>query len=94
MVHTLNNILLTSTELFDLRNQLKDLKTESSWSLFACLYRSWCHSPVATVSLCLLAQTYKHACDLLQIFGDIEVTVDFLTEIDKLVQLIESPIFT
>ena len=26
--------------------------------------------------------------------GDIEVTVDFLTEIDKLVQLIESPIFT
>ena len=26
--------------------------------------------------------------------GDLEVTVDFLTEIDKLVQLIESPIFT
>ena len=25
--------------------------------------------------------------------GDIEVTVDFLKEIDKLVQLIESPIF-
>ncbi|GFS70456.1 protein VAC14 homolog [Nephila pilipes] len=94
MVHTLNNILLTSTELFDLRNQLKDLKTENSWSLFACLYRSWCHSPVAIVSLCLLTQTYKHACDLLQTFGDIEVTVDFLTEIDKLVQLIESPIFT
>ncbi|KAG8179485.1 hypothetical protein JTE90_027197 [Oedothorax gibbosus] len=94
MVHTLNSILLTSTELFVLRNQLKDLNTENSWSLFACLYRSWCHSPVATVSLCLLAQTYKHACDLLHIFGDIEVTVDFLTEIDKLVQLIESPIFT
>ncbi|KFM68961.1 Protein VAC14-like protein, partial [Stegodyphus mimosarum] len=94
MVHTLNSILLTSTELFELRNQLKDLKTESSWSLFACLYRCWCHSPVATVSLCLLAQTYKHACDLLHLFADIEVTVDFLTEIDKLVQLIESPIFT
>ena len=27
MVHTLNTILLTSTELFQLRNQLKDLKT-------------------------------------------------------------------
>ena len=27
-------------------------------------------------------------------FGSIEVTVEFLTEIDKLVQLIESPIFT
>ncbi|XP_054714365.1 protein VAC14 homolog [Uloborus diversus] len=94
MVHTLNSILLTSTELFELRNQLKELKTESSWSLFVCLYRSWCHSPVATVSLCLLSQNYKHACDLLHLFSDIEVTVEFLTEIDKLVQLIESPIFT
>lgn len=27
MVHTLNTILLTSTELFQLRNQLKDLRT-------------------------------------------------------------------
>ena len=26
--------------------------------------------------------------------GDLEVTVDFLTDVDKLVQLIESPIFT
>lgn len=25
--------------------------------------------------------------------GDLEITVDFLTEVDKLVQLIESPIF-
>lgn len=25
--------------------------------------------------------------------GDLEITVEFLTEIDKLVQLIESPIF-
>ncbi|XP_064641038.1 protein VAC14 homolog isoform X2 [Lineus longissimus] len=94
MVQTLNSILLTSTELFELRMQLKDLKTEESCKLFCCLYKSWCHSAIATVSLCLLAQTYKHACDILHLFGDIEVTVDFLTEIDKLVQLIESPIFT
>ncbi|XP_022367094.1 protein VAC14 homolog isoform X2 [Enhydra lutris kenyoni] len=66
MVHTLNTILLTSTELFQLRNQLKDLKTLN----------------------------YRHAYDLIQKFGDLEVTVDFLTEVDKLVQLIECPIFT
>nr|XP_054748372.1 protein VAC14 homolog [Lytechinus pictus] len=94
MVQTLNTILLTSTELFELRSKLKDLKTEASCSLFCCLYKSWCHSPVATVSLCLLTQNYKHSCDLIYQFGDLEVTVDFLTEIDKLVQLIESPIFT
>ncbi|KAK7830394.1 hypothetical protein U0070_018902, partial [Myodes glareolus] len=147
MVHTLNTILLTSTELFQLRNQLKDLKTLESQNLFCCLYRSWCHNPVTTVSLCFLTQNYRHAYDLIQKLyplivvqspskdqewpcchlpvlssrawditkafrlgcydipngetfldcppsGDLEVTVDFLTEVDKLVQLIECPIFT
>lgn len=37
-------------------------------------YRSWCHSPVATFSLCLLSQVYDHACDLLQEFADMEVS--------------------
>ncbi|XP_047427073.1 protein VAC14 homolog [Mugil cephalus] len=94
MVQTLNTILLTSAELFQLRNQLKDLRTQESCALFCCLYRSWCHNPVATVSLCFLTQNYKHAYDLIQKFGNLEVTVDFLMEVDKLVQLIESPIFT
>ncbi|XP_026539978.1 protein VAC14 homolog [Notechis scutatus] len=94
MVHTLNTILLTSSELFQLRNQLKDLKSPESRNLFCCLYRSWCHNPVTTVSLCFLTQNYKHAYDLIQKFGDLEVTVDFLIEVDKLVQLIECPIFT
>lgn len=94
MVQTLNTILLTSTELFELRNRLKDLGTQESCGLFCCLYRSWCHNPVATISLCLLTQNYEHTCSLLHLFSDLEVTVEFLTEIDKLVQLIESPIFT
>ncbi|XP_061701574.1 protein VAC14 homolog [Syngnathoides biaculeatus] len=94
MVQTLNTILLTSAELFQLRNQLKDLRTPENCALFCCLYRSWCHNPVATVSLCFLTQNYKHAYDLIQKFGGLEVTVDFLMEVDKLVQLVESPIFT
>ncbi|CAG5089147.1 Similar to Vac14: Protein VAC14 homolog (Rattus norvegicus) [Cotesia congregata] len=113
MIQTLNVILLTSSELFELRNKLKDLKNEvwkniylfwslitivivvlESRKLFVCLYESWCHNPVATMALCLLGQNYAHACDLVKSFANIEVTVEFLTEIDKLVQLIESPIFT
>lgn len=94
MIQTLNVILLTSSELFELRNKLKDLDSEESCKLFICLYESWSHNPVATVSLCLLTQNYSHACELVKAFGNIEVTVEFLTEIDKLVQLIESPIFT
>lgn len=93
IVQTLNTILLTSAELFELRTQLKNLDTQGSCALFCCLYKSWCHSPIATISLCYLTQNYHHASDLLQTFGDLEITVDFLKEIDKLVQLIESPIF-
>lgn len=93
MVQELNMILLTSSELFELRMQLKDLKTKESCAFFCCLYETWCHNPIATVALCLLSQNYNHVCDLIKIFGNLEVTVDFLTEIDKLIQLIESPIF-
>ncbi|XP_076259803.1 protein VAC14 homolog isoform X3 [Rhynchophorus ferrugineus] len=93
MVDHLNMILLTSSELLELRNRLKDLSDESDRNLFLCLYKTWCHNPVATVALCLLTQSYRHVCDLIKLFGTIEVTVDFLMEIDKLVQLIESPIF-
>ncbi|CAH1116528.1 unnamed protein product [Phaedon cochleariae] len=93
MVEHLNMILLTSSELYDMRSRLKDLKTEDCRSLFCCLYDTWCHNPVATVALCLLTQSYSHVCDLIKLFGNLEVTVEFLTEIDKLVQLIESPVY-
>ncbi|XP_052123685.1 protein VAC14 homolog [Frankliniella occidentalis] len=94
MVDTLNTILLTAAELFELRNKLKELSTKESCSLFCQLYELWCNNPVATVSLCLLTQNYAHASRLIRNFGGLEVTVEFLIEIDRLVQLLESPIFT
>ena len=66
---------------------------QESWSLFTTLYRSWCHNPVATIALCLLSQNYRHSSDLVQKFVNIELTASTLKEIDKLVQLIESPLF-
>lgn len=94
MVQTLSSILLTSKELFSLRLQLKELSSPESCELFVNLYRSWSHNSVATLTICLLTQNYSHAAALVHAFGDIEVTTDFLVEVDKLVQLIESPIFT
>eukprot|EP01087_Luapelamoeba_hula_P002178 TRINITY_DN1189_c0_g1_i1.p1 TRINITY_DN1189_c0_g1~~TRINITY_DN1189_c0_g1_i1.p1 ORF type:complete len:821 (+),score=150.65 TRINITY_DN1189_c0_g1_i1:20-2482(+) len=93
MIQTLNIILLTSTELFDLRQHLKELETPESRDLFTVLYRSWSHSAVATFSLCLLAQAYEHATDLVFTFADVEITLSLLMEVDKLIQLLESPIF-
>lgn len=36
-------------------------------TFFVSLFRSWCHNAVATFSLCLLAQAYEQASNLLQI---------------------------
>eukprot|EP01135_Chromosphaera_perkinsii_P002419 Nk52_evm25s223 gene=Nk52_evmTU25s223 len=99
MVQHLNRILLTSTEMGGLRRKLQTLNcaqgdAKSSSQLFEALYRTWCHDPVATVSLCLLTQNYRHVYSLLMKFSTMELTVDLLVEIDRLVQMIESPIFT
>jgi len=77
------------------------------------LFRSWCYNAVATFSLCLLAQAYEQAYNLLLILyvvpkpasagearlmlgrsAELEMTVNMLIQIDKLVQLLESPVFT
>jgi Vacuolar protein 14 C-terminal Fig4p binding len=66
MVDCLHEILLTSSELAHLRRELQALNTAESASLFVCLYKTWCHNPVATVSLCLLTQCYPHASTLIK----------------------------
>ncbi|KAF8204638.1 vacuolar protein 14 C-terminal Fig4p binding-domain-containing protein [Pholiota molesta] len=95
IVQKLNLILITSPELADFRKRLKSLESRhDGQALFTTLYRSWCHNAVSVFSLCLLAQAYEHASNLLQIFADLEITVPMLVQVDKLVQLIESPVFT
>ena len=67
MVVKLNMILITSPELADFRRRLKNLESKDGQMLFSSLYRSWCHNAVAVFALCLLAQAYEHASNLLQI---------------------------
>ncbi|CRL04170.1 CLUMA_CG017278, isoform A [Clunio marinus] len=93
MVRKLNTILFTSSELFELRSTLRDIKNPKSARLFECLYLCWANCPVSTISLCLLANCFEHVSTLVIHFGNLEITVDYLVEIDKLIQLIESPIF-
>ncbi|KAF4552453.1 putative vacuole morphology and inheritance protein 14 [Elsinoe fawcettii] len=94
MVQNLNNNLITAPELADLRKRLRNLESREGQAFFVGLFRSWCHNAVATFSLCLLAQAYEQAYHLLQIFTELEMTVNMLIQIDKLVQLLESPVFT
>ncbi|KHO01107.1 uncharacterized protein MAM_00108 [Metarhizium album ARSEF 1941] len=94
MVQNLNNNLITAPQLAEVRKRLRNLETKDGQTLFVALFRSWCYNAVATFSLCLLAQAYEQAYNLLQIFGELDMTVNLLIQVDKLVQLIESPVFT
>ncbi|KAI6634594.1 hypothetical protein MCOR08_004531 [Pyricularia oryzae] len=94
MVQNLNNNLITAPELQELRKRLRNLETKDGQTFFVALFQSWCYNAVATFSLCLLAQAYEQAYNLLQIFAELEMTVSILIQIDKLVQLLESPVFT
>ena len=115
MVQNLNNNLITAPQLADVRKRLRNLEAKDGQTLFVALFRSWCYNAVATFSLCLLAQAYEQAYNLLQILydypskqprpclfsrvltrasGELDMTVNLLIQVDKLVQLIESPVFT
>ncbi len=97
VVQTLSLILLTASELGELRAVLKQCLSTPANSeeraVFTTLFGAWCHSPIATFSLCLLAQAFEAGATLISRFADVEVTVGFLMQIDKLVQLLESPVF-
>lgn len=81
----LNLILLTAAELGDLRQALR-LSTRSDASaedreLFAALFACWCHNPVATFSLCLLAQAYDVSAELVKEVAEVEISVGFLMQV-------------
>lgn len=81
----LNLILLTAAELGELRQALR-LSTKSDASpedreLFGALFACWCHNPVATFSLCLLAQAYEVSAELVKEVAEVEITVGFLMQV-------------
>lgn len=94
MVQALNLILLTAPELIDLRSLIQlSLMSEEGANLFVALYNCWCHNSVAAISLCLLAQAYRHSATIIREINEADVTPSMLAQLDRLVHLIESPIF-
>ncbi|KAJ2806309.1 hypothetical protein H4R20_001734 [Coemansia guatemalensis] len=71
-------------------------QNQQSHGLFTALFRTWSHNPAACLTLCLLSQHYEVSAELIHIFGRLtqDLTVSFLVQLDKLVQLLESPVFT
>ena len=53
-----------------------------------------CTPAGALLGLCLLAQAYDHACDIIHCFSSLAVGAEVLVQVDRLVQLLETPSFT
>lgn len=94
LVQKLNQILLTTQPLFGLRSRLSNEDDPDMTKLFYSLYDAWCHSPIAALTLCLLTNNYKHANEIVAALAQMDVNMDILTEIDWVVQLVESPVFS
>lgn len=62
--------------------------------LFLELLEPWFHNPTSALALCLWAQQYELASELTGRFASFEPTLDFLQQLDQLVRLLESPIFS
>ncbi len=69
-------------------------EAQAGADLFHSLYSSWSHSAGAVLSLCFLAGAYSHACDVITAYAHLPMGVEVLVQIDRLVQLLETPIFT
>lgn len=63
------------------------------FDIFATLLCTWCHNPISTVALCLLGEGYELAQAVVASLVEAQVSVGLLMQLDKLVQLIESPVF-
>ena len=58
------------------------------------MHKTWSHSGASTLALVFLAGCYDHALDLVHEISLREITVEFLHELDRFIQIMESPIFS
>jgi len=103
LVQTFSWILLTATETKSLReellltpplNSLGQPGQAPTGGLFLELIDPWFHNPVSALALCFWAQQDDLALELTGRFAAFEPTMDLLKQLDQLVQLLESPLFS
>lgn len=91
VIQILSTNLITASEVDSLR---KKLRSGDDGMFFNTLFRSWCQNPVSVISLCLVSENYDMAYSVLQAYVDYDLTLNDLIQLDVLVQLLESPVFT
>jgi vacuole morphology and inheritance protein 14 len=94
LVIALSTMLLSAKEFLPLREVLKlGLLDERARKTFLGLYDCWTYDVLAALSLCLLTTAYDHAYRLVEYLGSTELSPQTLVQLDRLAQLLESPVF-
>lgn len=94
LVELLDLLLLSEDELEEVRAVLRQSFSDpQAMELFEQLFRTWCVNPVSCIGLCLLAQAYDLAYDMLLILSRAKVTVEMLSQLTRLVQVLETSVF-
>ncbi|CAI4048374.1 hypothetical protein SUVZ_12G4110 [Saccharomyces uvarum] len=91
MIQILSTNLITSPEMSSLRNKLR---TCEDGMFFNSLFKSWCPNPVSVISLCFVSENYELAYSVIQTYANYELKLNDLVQLDILIQLFESPVFT
>jgi len=66
-----------------LKSSFKPNASAEDKAVFSSLFHCWCHNPVATLSVCSLAQAYDLSAVLVQKLADVELTVGFLMQVSQ-----------
>lgn len=90
-IQILSTNLITAPEMFSLR---KHLRNGDDPLFFNFLFKSWCINPVSVISLGLISESYELVYYVIQELANYELKLNDLVQLDILVQLFESPVFT
>ncbi|QLQ80809.1 hypothetical protein HG537_0E01640 [Torulaspora globosa] len=91
MIQILSTNLVTAPVVEPLRRKLRN---GDDGMFFNTLFRSWCPNAISVISLCLVSENYEMAYSVLQAYVNYELSLNDLIQLDILVQLLESPVFT
>ena len=100
-VQQMSHVLMNAKEASDLREALKDCIGNEEDSergrrrsrLFHILLTTFSHNLVSTTALCIWSGAFRTASLYLRNINPLDIHLMFLLEVDKLVELIERPLF-
>jgi Vacuolar protein 14 C-terminal Fig4p binding len=98
-VQNMNHVIFNSAEARSLRDVLKDCIScdtdddDQRALIFQILHHSFSHNIAATVTLCLWVGAYRTAHCVINSIDPLDINLIFLLEIDRLIEMLERPIF-